>query len=165
MLSPLDVLSVAACTAQFLDFSIKVLSKGNELYSSTSGSLEESRIIVETAQRLLEHKERLKACLGIQSQAVPQSPSSAQTTSSPQTPETSQTTSIRQLCQKCFETSDTLIVRLHGLEVPLGAKHRKWKSLRQALKTQWNKTELNEFRDSLLSYKHDLGLYILMNNG
>jgi hypothetical protein len=44
-----------------------------------------------------------------------------------------------------------------------GEKHRRWKSIRQALKSEWGKKEVNEMRDGLAGCKSELMLYILIS--
>ena len=50
VLAALAALSVASSVVQFVDFSVKVISKGNKYYRSTDGALVENTELVATVE-------------------------------------------------------------------------------------------------------------------
>ena len=50
VLNALAALSVASSVVQFVDFSVKVISKGNKYYRSTDGALVENTELVATVE-------------------------------------------------------------------------------------------------------------------
>jgi hypothetical protein len=150
MLDPMSALSVAASAVQFVDFSIKMVSKGKKIYKSTSGALEENLQPSRSAEMLVRHKEGVWNSLRVGAIRPPLAISDSQA-------------DLLELCENCLEMGGKLADRLRSLEVKEGEKHRRWKSIRQALKSEWGKKEVNEMRDSLTGYKSDLMLYILIS--
>ena len=106
-------------------------------------------MIERTSNTILHHEERLRKSLGISSLTIPHVISSSEA-------------DLLELCQNCLEIAAKLSMRLDDLKAK-GENRSRWKSVRQALKSEWNKTELNEMRDTLVVYKNDLVLYILMS--
>ena len=60
LLDPLSALSLAGTVVQFVDFTIKVMTKGREIYNSTSGSLAVNEELEIVTNDLLRLTERLK---------------------------------------------------------------------------------------------------------
>jgi hypothetical protein len=150
MLDPMSALSVAASAVQFVDFSIKMVSKGRELYDSPSGSLEENLRLKRTTKALVDRRGNVRKALNVDSLRPPLAISDAEA-------------DLLELCENCLKVGQKLGDRLASLEVKEGEKHRRWKSIRQALKSEWGKNEVNEVRDSLAGCKSELMLYILIS--
>lgn len=145
----MSALSVAASAVQFVDFCVKIVSKGRELYHSPSGSLEENLQLKHSTKALVDHRGNVSKALNVDSLRPPLVISDAQA-------------DLLELCDNCLKVGNKLMDRLTGLEIER-EKHRRWKSIRQALKSEWGKKEVNEMRDSLARYKSDLMLFILLS--
>jgi hypothetical protein len=63
MLDPMSALSVAASAVQFVDFSLKMVSKSKEIYKSTSGVLEENSQLTRSTKTLVQHRENVRRAL------------------------------------------------------------------------------------------------------
>jgi len=59
--------------------------------------------------------------------------------------------------------ADELLRQLDKLKVKSDAKHRGWRSFRQALKSVWNKEELDELSERLLILRDQLQFHILVS--
>jgi uncharacterized protein (UPF0264 family) len=150
MLEPMSALSVAASAVQFVDFCVKIVSKGRELYHSPSGSLEENLQLKHSTKVLVGRRGNVSKAINVDSLRPPLVISDAQA-------------DLLELCDNCLKVGNKLMDRLTGLEIKEREKHRRWKSIRQALKSEWGEKEVNEMRDSLAGYKTDLMLYILLS--
>lgn len=146
-MAAMTALSIASSAVQFVDFGIKILSKGHEIYASSSGALEENSQLQQAIETFRSREDHLKESLGIHTLVVPNQITSSEA-------------NLLELCQNCLSVAKALSERLERLKVT-GTDHRKWKSIRQAIKSVWNKKELNAMRDSLVRYKMDLLIYIL----
>jgi uncharacterized protein (UPF0264 family) len=149
MLDPLSALSVAASALQFIDFSVNIISKSKEIYKSTSGALEEYSELTRSTKTLVHYKEKVRKALDVDSLRPPVVINDAQA-------------DLLELCDTCLKVGEKLTEQLTSLEVMDGGTHRRWKTVRQALKNEWGKKEVNKMRDSLSGYKSDLMLYILI---
>src|SRR5579859_2947196 len=142
-LDPISALSVAAAVVQFVDFSRKIVCKSKELYGSTCGITEEYLGSQTVTLRLKELTEALK-----------KSPSStAAIRNSPR---------LHQICAECDYVSEHLLEKLHQLKVPDCPTHRRCKSFRQALKSVWSKTEIDEMARRLASLRSELDTEVLV---
>jgi hypothetical protein len=150
MLDPMSALSIAASAVQFVDFSIKIVSKSKEIYKSTSGGLEENLQLTRSAKTLVKSSEDFRNALHVGGIHPPVVISDSQA-------------DLLGLCENCLKGAKRLADRLTSLEVKEGEKRRGWKSIRQALKSEWGKKEVNEMRDILAGYKSELMLYILIS--
>jgi hypothetical protein len=70
---------------------------------------------------------------------------------------------LEELAEKCNEIATTLLGRLDKLKVKKEERHRGWKSVRQALKSVWNKRELDDLARELSSYRDQLQFSILLS--
>jgi hypothetical protein len=59
--------------------------------------------------------------------------------------------------------SKELLVRLNQLKVEDGRKNRRWKSFRQALKSVWCKSAVDEIAKRLEYFKKELDGHILVS--
>jgi hypothetical protein len=69
---------------------------------------------------------------------------------------------LEDLTNNCIDAGKILINRLQELKVPAGVKHRKWESLRQGLKTVWDKRYLEGFAAKLAEFRSQLEVGILL---
>jgi hypothetical protein len=148
LLDPLSALSVVASVVQFVDFANKIVSKGKHLYTSTDGVLQENADTETVTVRLQSLARRLKESL---TQAGPISED-----------ERSQQKRLQDICNECTGISKELLSHLGNLEVPKGTEHRRWKSFRQALKSVWTKSAIDEMARKLKSLRDELGTEVLV---
>jgi hypothetical protein len=142
MLSPLDALSLAGTIIQFIDFGSKVLFQSRRLYKSHDGALSVDQEL-----------EFVTADLFALSKKFP-------------TPEknaclTEQETTLRKLAVACSEISLELSTKLNGLKV--GAKHKKWSCIRQAIKATWTEDERMDIRKRLVECRDQLQMHFVVD--
>jgi hypothetical protein len=141
MLDPISALSVASSLVQFVDFSAKILSKGHRLFHSTNGSLLENDEIETVAKRLRDMIQDLQGSLsstGNKEQA------------------------LANLCKEFIEVAEELILELKMLKLPSDSRYRRWKSLRQALKSVWSRDKLESMENRLRELDGHLKIHILI---
>ena len=148
MLDPLTALSLASNVVQFLDFSAKLVAKGNELYKSADGASVGNAELEDIAKDLQDLNARLQ-----------------QSTPSHNTNLTTLTTSdvaLRKLSEQCSGVAGELIEVLDKLKVR-GTSNRRWKSVRQALKGLMKKDEVGAIAQRLQNVRDELNLHILVS--
>ncbi|KAE8446759.1 hypothetical protein EG329_011664 [Mollisiaceae sp. DMI_Dod_QoI] len=143
-MDPLSALSLAATLVQLVDFTSKIVSKGYHIYNDTDQALPQNvalEYLVTDLQNLnarLHHHDRL-SCATRDEQA------------------------LEDLSASCAVLADELVSRLNKLKVADDAKHRKWKSFRQALKSVWSKEELDAMAAKLFEYRNQLEFHVLLS--
>jgi hypothetical protein len=142
-LDPLPALSIAASLVQFIDFSAKIVSKGNRLFQSASGSLLENDQIESAAKRLRDLVQPIQPPPLATADDIQEQP-------------------LQDLCTECVKVATQLMGQLEELKVPDGCSHRRWKSIRQALKSVWSKDRLDEMQERLRSLDEQLKTHILI---
>lgn len=143
-LDPLSALSVAASAIQFIDFSTKIISKGQRLYHSTTGALLENDETETITKRLKDLAQGLQAPLQSSN------------------PTSNEESALKDITQECLSTAHELTQELEKLKIPNGSKHRRWKSIRQALKSAWSKEKLEKVKTRLAELKEDLRTHVLI---
>ncbi len=142
MLSLLDALSLAGTIIQFVDFSSKVLSQTRQLYVSQVGALSVNQEL-----------ELVTSDLFALSQKLPDVEH--------EHPETQEGKALRKLAISCSEIAVELSAKLNGLKV--GAKHKKWNSFRQAVKSAWSEDERNDLTQRLSICRDSLQMRMIVN--
>lgn len=143
-MDPLTAVSLAGTIVQFVDFSSKIVSKGYHLYTSGEGSLPENERLnyvtsdLKALSMRLKHHDRL-GCSTKDEQA------------------------LEDMASRCSAISDELLAKLEKLRVSKNAKHRRWKSFRQALKSVWSKEDLDRLAATLREYRDQLEFHILLS--
>jgi hypothetical protein len=125
-MAALDALSLAATIVQFDDFASKLVSKGHHVYRSVDGALPHKFEMEAVATDLSHLTVRLR---------------SRQSLGNPYAL-TEDERALEALAEKCNEIATTVLGRLDKLKIKKEERHRGWKSVRQALKSVWNKKEL-----------------------
>ncbi|PMD34400.1 hypothetical protein L207DRAFT_468687 [Hyaloscypha variabilis F] len=145
----LSALSVAASVAQFIEFGCSLVSKSKEIYESTRG-LPKVYVEAENAtNRLLELSRRLTTSLEIEKQSMHS--------------DSSDSDPLKIICEECVKLSEKLLKKLEKLRLADGQNKRHWKSFRQALKTVWSKSSIDEIAKRLQSYRTELDSHILIS--
>lgn len=142
-LDPLSALSVAAALFQFIDFTAKIVSKGNHLFQSANGILPENESIESTTIRLRD----LAGPLQSQTPTVGGYPEDR---------------ALKALCGECVDIAMQLLAQLEKLKVPENCNNRRWKSFRQALKSVWSKDKVDELNKRLRGLDEQLRTHILL---
>lgn len=150
MLDPMSALSAAAASVQFVDFSLELISKSKEIYKSTSGTLEEFTEIMRSTKLLTHRKVEVQEALNVGTLRPPLAITAAQA-------------DLLELCGNYLKIGERLEDQLAKLKIVEETKHRRWQSLKQAIKSGWGKKEIRVTYDSLSSSKSDLMLYILVS--
>jgi len=145
-MDPLIVVSVAGNIVQFIQFGCQIVSKGQQIYRSTTGSLTENVDIETVANDLRALSTQLK-----------QSSNSLHGSGV-----TADEKALHEMCDKCIDISNNLIAHLDQLKVN-EYHHRKWKSFRQALKSVWNERELDSIVERLSMFRQELETHILVS--
>jgi hypothetical protein len=145
VLDALSALGVAASVVQVVDFSSKLISKGNEYHKSANGAL-------------LEHNELAAAATNLMnlSKALEKSFRTIQAGSE----DSSEEASFRIVVEDCRTTASEFIAVLNTFKVARG--HKRWKSFRQAFKTMWNKDKIEEMLGKLNMIREQLVIHLLV---
>jgi chromosome segregation ATPase len=144
VLDPLSALSLAGTIVQFVDFTSKLVSNGCHIYGSANDASAENLELEAITKDLSQLNIRLK-----------QRDRLGGLTQDEQ--------SLEDLSNQCTQIADNLTVRLEKLKVEKDAKHRRWKSFRQALKSVWNEKDLNELAARLSGFRDQLQFHILVS--
>jgi predicted regulator of Ras-like GTPase activity (Roadblock/LC7/MglB family) len=147
MLDPLTALSLASGIVQFVDFSAKLVAKGNELFKSAHGADVGNNELEAIATNLRGLGERLKE------------PLESETTEQAMT---DSDRALRKLSEQCSGVAGELIDTLDKLKVQ-GTSNRRWKSIRQALKCLLRKEEIDAIMTRLQQFRDELNLHILIS--
>jgi molecular chaperone GrpE (heat shock protein) len=133
----LAIISLVGNIVQFVDFSGTLISKSTELYRSGENALAEN-IDIETATRhLVSLNKKLK---------------DAATDTSDRT--------LESLCKSCDAVADSLLVALESVKAK--GKQQKWESIRKALKSVWNKKDIEDLERRLAGFREVLNLHVTM---
>ena len=139
-MDPLTALGLASNVIQVVDFSIRLVSKGVEIYKD--GSLAENVDAEEITQSL-------KGLNGKLQRSIQDSKCGG--------PLSEEDQSLMGLCANCESVANQLLTRLGQIKVT--GKHRKWKSVRQALK----KDEVEELARRLGMYRSEINLNVTVS--
>ena len=144
-MDPLSGLSIASNIVQFVDFGLRVVSKGNRIYRSVDGALTENLDLEVVTNDLLVIQAKLRcSCLTSADTALPLEDVKA----------------FDALSSACFDLARRLLERLNMAKAQ--GRFRRWKSLRQALKSVWSKPEIEEMANTLHSFRSELQLRLLV---
>lgn len=141
-MDPLTALSLAVNVAQCVDWSRQIVCKARELYQSgTSQDVSEKTTVT---QRLIDLTDRVRSL-------------QRKTNSRGGSP------NLDRICDDCITASDELLRSLQRLKVPKDdVERRRWKSLRQALKTVWSTNDINSMASRLSSLRNELTAEIIV---
>lgn len=140
-MDPISGVGLAANVLQFVDFCAKLVSKGNAIFKSTSGTLEEHAQVETVSRRLQELARDLETSIS----------------SRPGNDEQH----LVAICQACVGIAGDLRDKLSRLTV-MGQRTR-FKSFRQALKSVWQKEELEALTSKLQLFRGELNTSLLVS--
>ncbi|KAH7084003.1 hypothetical protein FB567DRAFT_530403 [Paraphoma chrysanthemicola] len=145
MLDPLSTLGLVANVVQFIDFTIKIIAKANDIHQSASGSLVEHDDLSKVTEDITTLSTKLQDSLIVTG-------TSGCLTNDDQ--------ALYDLSKGCFEVSQELIHALHTLQ--RNGKSSRFRSVRQALKTVWSKDEIKLLERRVGLYKDELNFRIIV---
>jgi len=140
-MDPLSAVSLAATVVQFVDFASKVLSKTNELYNSATGASLSNSECATVTRDLIALDKRLTD------------------RSSKRGSLSKEEYALEALCRGCNVIADELLEHLEKIKVQ--GKHKRWKSLRQALKSISSESAVDEISKRLGRYREELDTHLL----
>lgn len=144
-MDPLTALGLASNIIQVVDFSIKLVSKGYNIYRSADGSLAENVDAEANTRNLTMLITKLRRKIGQEG--------NGNLSDNDQ--------SLIRLYEKCTQIADELLHKLDQAKVT--GRHRKWKSARQALKSVTGKSDLERFANTLQLYRSEITLHITIS--
>ncbi|KAF2441831.1 hypothetical protein P171DRAFT_465451 [Karstenula rhodostoma CBS 690.94] len=140
-LDPFSALGIAANVVQFIEFGSKLVSESHEIYKSATGT---STGIVELE---MIYTDLIKFTKSLQTP-----------NNSSQTPEEE---SLRQLAASCLTVANELLNIINALKVNADGHHRKWRSFRQAMKSTWKQTDIDNLQKRLADFRGQLTVRLL----
>ena len=141
-MDPVSALGIAAAVAQFLQFAGSLVSQSHEIY--VEGALVDHVECENAAKRLENLAKEVQSSLG-DLNGLHKLSVDAQ--------------ALRVICLRCGKLSADLISRLNQLRV--GGKHRRWNSVRQALKTVCTRDRIEGVAAQLASCREELNQHLI----
>lgn len=149
MLDPLTALSLAGNVVQFVQFGCTLAAKAHEIYSSDSGTSEESLEMEDVTSRLLGTVHDLDNHLAsVDSSTFPDSVSKS-------------SRRLLEIADACKMIAEDILRRLEAMKIR--QPESVWTSVRQALKIMWTKDELDALMKRLKAYISELDTAILVS--
>jgi hypothetical protein len=141
-MDPMPAISLAGTIVQFVDFSIKLVSKGHSIYHSAAGTLPENLELEAITTNLSVISSRLKTYnkLGCRTEDQQR---------------------LENMSTECGNIADELLVRLEQLKLVRDGKRTVWKRFRQALISVWNAKEIDNLSTRLRAFREELEFEIL----
>ena len=146
VLDPLTALGVASNAVQLVEFSSRIVSRGQKIYKSNSGTLAESLELEAVTNSLLKTNNILENSL--RSYELHR-------------PLVDEEKELKIICEGCESAGLELINALQKVKVQ--GKHRKWKSFRQALKSVYSKAQIDDLTNRLEGFRKLLDTHILVS--
>ena len=140
-LDPLSAISLAGTITQFVNYATKLISKGHALCKSGEGALAENLDLEMIARNLTDINFRVL-------QAYRKLPS---TTDPAATASFLDQQSLKSIAEACDDLAKQLLDALQKLRVQ--GSHRTWKSVRQAFKSVWEKSHIDDLRVRMEGYR------------
>ena len=150
MLDPINALSLAANVVQFVDYALRLVSKGHQIYRNAEGSTDDNVNLEKIALDLRHINGRLSTSL-CECQNQPQDGILV--------PEDG---GLQDISHACQTIASSLITKLDALKVK-GSKNRRWTSFMKALETVWKKDEIDNLARTLKAYREQMDTHILIS--
>jgi hypothetical protein len=144
-MDPITALGAASSIVQFIDFAAKVVCKGNKIYRSGNGTLQEYEDLNTVTSDLLVMKVNFEQL----NQEV-QLPA-----------KTDADIATQELFPAMMALAEQLLKRLTMARAQ--GRFRRWKSLRQAVKAVSSKQEVDDMAAKLSMFRQQLSLRILLS--
>jgi len=144
-MEPVSAIGLAGNILQFVEFGIRVVSKGYKIYRSVDGCLVENLDLeIVTSDLVLLQKKIQTSKPHIIVNEVEDDDQN-----------------LRALTQRCSDLADELLEKLNKAKAQ--GRFRKWKSLRQAIKSVWSKKDVDEMANRLQSFKSEIQLHLMIS--
>lgn len=144
-MDPLTALGVAGIVVQFVDFGIRVVSKGNKIYHSADGSLAENNDLETVANDLIIIQTKLRQSLR---------------SFNVQGPLEEDEQAFVDLSATSNEVAAILLERLNAVKAQ--GRFRRWKSIRQALKSISSKGDIDDLAKRLTTLRDQVEMRVLV---
>lgn len=138
VLDPFTTIGLAANIVQFVDYGSKLISSTNEIHKSSTGSSANHVYLEGVATRLLE--------LG----RVLEQPNL--------TPTTGDENSLDKLKEECNRDAQALLNLIKALRAK---KDSKWSSFRKALRSTWEKKEIDRIETRLKNHRSEIAAQVV----
>ena len=145
VLEALAALGIASAVVSFVDFSIDITSKGKEYYKSVDGRLMEHVELQGIAERLKDLSVGIRRSLSSLPDAKLLS---------------AEEKALKSVAQRCQVVARELKEALEKLQT--SGACGKFKNFRQALKTQWTKSEIEDRQRRLKLIREELVLHLVV---
>jgi hypothetical protein len=167
-MDPFSGLNISTSIVQFIEFGCSLVSQTRQIYKSPHGATISQVETTFAARRILELSERMKSSL--RDQIPPEVPRYDHSTPAKKQESEKQLKeynrvkqcldALCQICDNCITLSKELEDKLIELRVQ-GPKHRRFKSIRQALKRVWSAEAICELEKRLDSHRRELKEHLL----
>jgi hypothetical protein len=141
-MDPLSAVGLAGTVVQFVSFAHEIVSLGKEIYKSPTGSKQESMEIGTMLKDLSELHQSL--CYSWRQDASQRS---------------REENTLFSLVKQCEPINNELQRVLRSLEIQ--GTHRKWKSLRTAVKLVWKEGEINDLEKRLRRLQRQIDSHLV----
>jgi hypothetical protein len=138
-------IGAASAVLTFVEFGIKLVSKGKEYYESAEGVLADHAERSAVSSKLSDLTNRLSRSISSRGSGKKLTPAEA---------------ALLEVTEDCQSTADEFIVALDELKV--SGPNRKWKSFRQALKSIWKKEGLQQIEAKLDRLRQQVVIHLLV---
>ena len=145
VLEALAAVGFASSIVQFTDYTTKLISKGNQLYKSADGALNENRELEAIADKF----SVLSRDLAKSSEIFP-----------PTKQLSNEESALQNVAKDCETVALEFVAVLNHLKVD--GTHRRWKSFRQALKTTWHKEDIEDMLHRLQLAREEMIVHLLV---
>ena len=145
-MDPITGLSLAGTIVQFVDFGLRVVLKGNQIYRSVDGALTENLDLEAVTNDLVVIQTKLQCPRPV---------------SGPTPMPSEEVEAFEKLSIASTKAAGKLLERLNMAKAQ--GRFRAWKSLRQALKSVWSKSEIDEMANRLQWFRSELQLHLLVS--
>lgn len=150
VLDPVSAVGLAGSVVQFVSFTTGLLSKGNEIYHSADGAVIEN-LELEMITR------NLAGLLSQLSTPLKDDPSEDSSTDSATEMDSLR---LKDLSDSCGSAARDLLDTLE--DIKLKGSHRKWRSLRQALRTSWSNEKIDGLVRRISRYREELSFNLIL---
>ncbi|KIW12470.1 hypothetical protein PV08_09747 [Exophiala spinifera] len=160
VIPPLDALSIAAAVVQFVDFSCRIISKGNEYHKSIDGSLVENKELEVVAANIQDLSGRLHSTLSSKAKRALRKNLNGRTAQEQDQPLSYEEQALQAVVVDCQGFAAELLDALERLK--LRGNSTRWKSFRQAFKTIWEKEKIEAMLTKLSQARQQLVVNLLV---
>lgn len=144
VMDPFSALGLASNVVQFIDFGSKLISESHEIYKSASGSSTGNMELELIHNDLNELTKGLKGSTGLNKQSL-----------------TADEAALRRLAASCHTVAVELLNVVKTLKIDNNSNHRKWRSFRQAIKSVWKQSDIDNLQTRLAEFRAQLTLRLV----